>query len=67
MKWFIGKLPHGSRRGRDDLGDGNRERGTGAVPPFLLSDPFETLVGLVHVFHVSLEKKKVGRRLAVDL
>ena len=59
----------GARR----LGGWQPEPGNGGVPAVLLNGPFDlsglfhTLVGLVHVFNVSLEKKKVGRRLAVDL
>ena len=48
-------------------GDGRRSGNrVGAGVPSLrgLSD---ALVGLVHVFDVSLEKQKIGRRLAVDL
>ena len=33
----------------------------------LLRGLFDALVGLVHVFDVSLEKKQVGLRLAVNL
>ena len=52
----------------DNLLGNGRESGIGmgaGVP--LLRGRFNALVSLVHVFDVPLEKKEVGRRLAVDL
>ena len=44
---------------------GVRKPNSAGVP--LLRSLLDALVSLVHVLDVSLEKKKVGRRLAVDL
>ncbi len=46
-------------------GKGVRKPRDAGLP--LLRGFFDAIVGLVHVFDVSLEKQKVGRRLAVDL